>query len=203
MSTSQTDTNGAMDPQATHPMTHTQKGNALKDLTNTIHQSVSEDSPVHISTSNVTTQPDSSSNGGASSSSSASIPNLKPSHIVIEMEPSQTHGIKTSLGASLVKVIGYDNTVHEFDDLRSNLKQLKREKADKKKEVIQRYKHLSSLSARVLAKRTQLDAHIRDLEHQHFISHGRVPDRDNESYAHSLSQRNSAKAVLRNLNVDL
>ena len=119
------------------------------------------------------------------------------------MEPSQTHGIKTSLRASLVKVIGYDNTVHEFDELRSKLKQLKREKANKKKEVIQRYKHLSSLiSARVLAKRTQLDAHIRDLEHRHFITHGRVPDRD-ESYAHSLSVRNSAKAVLRNLNVDL
>ena len=167
MGTSQTDTNGAMDPQATHPTTHTRKGNALKDLTNTIHQSVSEDSPVHISTSD-TTQLGSSSNGGASSSSSASIPNLKPSHIVIEMEPSQTHGIKTSLGALLVKVIGYDNTVHEFDELRSKLKQLKREKADKIKEVIQCYKHLSSLiSARVLAKRTQLDAHIRDLEHQH------------------------------------
>ena len=98
-------------------MTQTQKGNALKDLTNTIHQSVSEDSPVHISSN--TMQPDSSSNVGVSSSSSASIPNLKASHIVIEMEPSQTHGIKTSLGASL---IGYDNTVHEFDDLRLKTK---------------------------------------------------------------------------------
>ena len=84
-------------------------------------------------------------NGGATSSSLASIPNLKPSHIVIEMEPSQTHAIKTSMGASLVKVIGYDNTVHEVDELRYKLKQYKREKADKKKEVIQRYKHLSSL----------------------------------------------------------
>jgi hypothetical protein len=51
-----------------------------------------------------------------------------------------------------VKVIGCDTTVHEFDELRSKLKQLKQEKADKKKEVIQRYKHLLSLiSARVLA----------------------------------------------------
>ena len=70
---------------------------------------------------------------------------LKPSHIVIEMEPSQTQGIKTSLGASLVKAIGYDNTVQEFDELRSKLKQLKREKADKKKEVVQRYKCLSQI----------------------------------------------------------
>ena len=91
------------------------------------------------------------------------------------MELSQTHGIKISLGVSLVEVIGYDNTVHEFDGLCSKLKQLKQEKADKKKGVIQRYKHLSLISARVLAKRTQLDAHIRDLEHQHF-THGRVPD---------------------------
>ena len=190
--TSQKDTIGAMDPQATHLTTHTQKGNAetvLKDVTNTAYHSVSEDSPVHISTSDAL-QLRSSSNGGVSSSSSASTPNLKQSHIVIEMEPSQT-GNQDIIGS--ITCESYRLILLCMNLMNSKTEAAKTREGRQEKRI-ERYKHLSSLiSTRILAKRTLLDAQIRDLEHQHFITHGRVPDHD-ESYAHSISVRNSVKA---------
>ena len=178
--TSQTQATWAMDPKATHHQSDISTD--LMDLNGIIHPSLSESSPAHIPVSKAP-QPSSPSIEANPSSSSLSVPNLKSSHIVIEVELPPTQGLKTSLGASMVKVIGHDSTIQEFDELCSKLKELKRSKTQKKREAVKRYKHLSSLlSARVLAKRTQLDGQIRDLEHQHFITHGKVPDHDNDAY---------------------
>ena len=96
----------------------------LMNLNGTIHPSSSESSPAHIPVSKAPQQ-SSPSTEANSSSSSLSVPNLKSSHIVNEVELPQTQGLETSSGASFVKVIGHDSTIQGFDELHSKLKELK------------------------------------------------------------------------------
>ena len=115
--------------------------------------------------------------------------------------------LKTTLAASIWKVLkGDDHIIREFDELRSTLKEAKKNKSRKNnlKEKVVRYNTLAAkLSLQVLARRTQLDEAVKEFEHQYFLKHGQLPKHNVSSYTELITERNHAKVALRTLNISL
>ena len=124
--------------------------------------------------------------------------------IKLNREENPTPGLSTTLASSISKVLG--GTLREFDQLRHALKDAKKSKNKRAniKDQVSRYNNLTAtLSLKVLARKTNLDKRLKELEHEHFKKHQRLPGRHNSLYTELLSQRNHAKAILRNLNIGL
>ena len=111
-------------------------------------------------------------------------------------EENPTLGLHTTLASSICKVLGdIDDTVREFDELRYALKNAKnkgtkdgKNKRLNMKDDVSTYNHLkATLCSKVLAKRTSFDRRLKQLEHEHFKKHHRLPDRSNSVYAELLS----------------
>ena len=130
-----------------------------------------------------------------------------PTHMVLTHSDDHDSEMKTTLAASIQKVLKGDNhIIREFDELRSTLKEAKKNKGRKNnlKEKVVRYNTLAAkLSLQVLARRTQLDEAIKEFEHQYFLKHGQLPKRDVCSYTELITERNHAKVALRTLNISL
>ena len=115
--------------------------------------------------------------------------------------------LQTSLAAAFANVIGHDDAIMQFDQLRHRLKEAKKDKRQLpgyKKLTEQHEKLLSLLGTRVLKHRGELQQNIRKLEQDFFNTHGCLPTAEKDSqYANLIKQRNTAKNLLRHLNIML
>ena len=110
--------------------------------------------------------------------------------------------LKTTLAASIRKVLkGDDHIIREFDELRSILKDAKKNKGrnNNLKEKVERYNTLAAkLSLQVLARRTKLDEAVKEFEHQYFLKHSGLPKRDVPSYTKLITQKKPCKGCATN-----
>ena len=128
-------------------------------------------------------------------------------HIILtpNSDEDNLNGFKTTLAASITKIIECDDALREFDELRSILKEAKKSKnrPNNLKDKVVRYNMLTAkISLRILGRRTELDQAIKDFEQQYFMQHSKLPKRE-PTYIELLKERNYAKAALRAMNVSL
>ena len=73
------------------------------------------------------------------------------------------------------------------------------------KEMVSSYNTLSAkIGLQILSKKTELDERIKDIEHQHFRKYSRLPSKSiNALYSNTLSKRNQAVVILRNMKISL
>ena len=111
--------------------------------------------------------------------------------------------MKTSSATLIMKVIGTDKTLEDYDKLRATLKEMVKKQRPPSHKITRYNKLATKLGQQVQLKESHISKQIQYIEKDYFINHNVLPSKtSNKEYSELLKLRKIAKAALKTLNIN-
>ena len=141
------------------------------------------------------------SEASTANTSAADAPSIEGA-VYLNLNVEEHHeGLKSIVANSIKHLIGSDNDLVEFDDLRFNLKKAKLAGKHINTASISKYRQmLKKIETKVKLVQSERAAKLKELEQKEFQKSGKLPAKTRGSYYYNiLKERNLATKILRNL----
>ena len=121
-------------------------------------------------------------------------------HIDLHIDATQDKKMKTSSATFIMKVIGTDKTLEDYDKLRATLKEMVKKQRPPSHKITRYNKLATKLGQQVQLKDSHISKQIQYIEKD---NHNVLPSKtSNKEYSELLKLRKIAKAALKTLNIN-